>query len=363
MAISITEASSTIVNAVVTGFKDRERPTMFLQSFFPANFRRSKGVKFNVKRRGRPVAVDVARYSNGERVKMSYSDQKLFVPPFFNNSIMLNDHELYMNVVGMTATMNQGTLPAGQESLLQANLDLFREDIQEEMEDVQDMQVRAVELMCAQALKSGIITLENGDNVDYKRKAASTVDLGAGNYWTTGTVNPFGTLAAMCRFIRTEGMSGATEFDALVGIEALEALESNDIFQERMDLRNFNSGTMAMPSRPQQGAEWHGRMKCENFIVNIWTYDQYYDDPVTSTTTPYLDPKEVIVVSPDAVFSTEYCMVPQVLRADFTVPQTSEFLIQQFINEDKGTDEMKVKCAPLPILKSVDRVVTYQVVA
>lgn len=361
MALTQIEASSTVVNAIVEGYKDRTRPTTFLQGFFTQRFRPAKGVKFNVQRRGRPISVDVTRYSNGNRQKFSYSDQKLFVPPMFNDSVMLNDHELYMNVVGMVAAMNQGSV-GSNEALLQANLQMFTREIMEQMDEVKDMQIRSIELMCAQALRTGIVQLKNSDNIDFKRKSASIVDLGGGNYWTTGTVNPFGTLADMCRFCRTEGNSGATEFNALVGIEALEALESNDIFIERMDLRNFNSGGLSIPSRPQEGAEWHGRLKCENFVVNIWTYDQYYDDPDTGTTTAYLNPKEVIMIPGDAEFTVEFCLVPQLIK-NGSIPQTAEWLIQHFMDEDKGTDEMKIKCAPVPILKSVDRLATYQVVA
>jgi hypothetical protein len=364
MAIPISEASATLVNMIVEGHKDNAPATKFLQSFFASKFRPAFGVKFNVKRMGRPIAVDVQRYSsNGEVVKSSYSDQKLFIPPYFENSIMLNEHELYNNVVGMIATMNNGTLSPAQESLLTANLRMFRDDISEQLIDVQNMQYRSIELMCAQALKTGIITLSNADNVDFKRKAASKVDLGSGNYWATSTVNPFTTLETMCRFLRVEGMSGATKFPFLFGVTAWKDLRNNPFYIAQMDSLRSNQGSINPPSRPQEGAEYHGELTVGNYIIEVWTYDQYYDDATSGASTSYLDPKQVIGIAPDANFSIDYCLVPQIVNSDATIDQTAEFLIQQFVDKRSGKDEMVVKCAPIPILKSVDKVCTYKVVA
>jgi hypothetical protein len=364
MAISLSEASATVVYAIVAGHKDNAPATKFLQSFFPANFNRSHGVKFNIQRSGRPVAVDVTNFSNGEYYKNTLSDQKLYKPPYYKGNVLLNDHELYLNTVAMIATMNAGSLSPEMSNLLTANLQAFTREKGELLAKAQDAQYRAIELQAAKALRTGIITLANADNIDFKRKADSIVDLtSTTGYWTTNTVSPFTTLETMCRFIRKEGMSGATRFNALFGVGALNAMKNNTIFKERMDLNNFNSGTIQAPSRPQEGAEYHGQLNCGPYIVDVWTYDQYYDDPSTGTTTSYLDSTEVIVIAPDANFSTEFCLVEQVIRENGTIPQTSEFLIQQFINEEQGYDKITIKSAPVVMMKSIDKVATAKVIA
>jgi hypothetical protein len=361
MAIPVQDASNVFTDALVENVSDRTRPTAFLQGFFTSAFRPSKFAKIKVKRANKFVSVDVQRYADGTLYISSFSDEKKFLPPLHNGAMFLNDHELYDNIVGMIGAMSQGGLEGNQMALLQTQLQTAIAEMSQEIMDVQDTQLRAVELQCSEALRSGVITINADTNIDYKRKAASMVDLGAGNYWEDN-VDPFETLEAGCQFLRKVGNSGSSRFNGIFGSIALAKLKNNTVYKEQVDLRNQSGTTITAPERPQEGAEYHGQLSCGSYIVDVWGYDQYYTN-AAGVSTPYLDQTEVILIPTDAQFDLTFHQVPQVIRENATIPQTSEFLIQKFVNEEKGYEKMSVKCAPLAILTLVDRVFTVKVSA
>jgi hypothetical protein len=361
MAIGLSEATSVFTDSVVGSFRDPVAPTQFLQGFFNVTFKMSKYVTIKIKRSGRAVAVDVQRYSGGELVSNTTIDHKKFFPPFFHNLIALSDHELYDNVVGMIAAIESGVMPAGQANLLRANLKAITDDMNIDYMEIKNMQMRAIELMCAQCLRSGIVTLASDENIDYKRKAGSIVDLGGGSYWTDA-VDPFQTLEDQFTWIKENGNSGATEFDCIFGTSALNALKNNTIFKERNDLRNFDSGKLVAPTRPRDGAVYHGQMFCGEGIANIWTYNQFYDHPDTGASTPYMDSTEVVIIPTDAVLELVFCLVPNI-AAEGAPIQTEAFFLQSDIKPIEGVHQLHVKNASLPIPVSIDRLSTVKVVA
>jgi hypothetical protein len=362
MSIPVQDASAVFSNAVVARYNDRVPATNFLQGFFTAKFVPTKNAKIKVKRNGRFTSKDVERYSDGRWVKFSKTDEKIFEPPFYHDRCSLGDHELYDNVVGTIAASNMGTPPVGLAALFQANLNALMSDIDEDMDEVKQGQYRSIEKQCAQVIRSGIVTLDSGDAINFGRQAASIVDLGAGNYWATGTVDPFKTLEDGCQWIVENGNSGATTFDGLFGATALRDMKNNDVFIEKANSRRLKEVGMEAPKRQRNGATWHGVVDAGEYMVNVWSYPQYITDPDSGASSKYLDDKEVCLIPEDVVLDLSFHLVPQVVE-DGKIPQTSEFLLHRSVNQDKGSDEMAVKCAPLAKPVSIDRLYTVQVVA
>ncbi|MCV5968866.1 major capsid protein, partial [Lactococcus petauri] len=73
-----------------------------------------------------------------------------------------------------------------------------------------DMIIRAIRKQQADVLQTGIVTLNNGDNIDYKRLPSSMVNVSTGGvYWgTAATATPITDIRKGMDFLRNIGNSG-----------------------------------------------------------------------------------------------------------------------------------------------------------
>lgn len=355
MAISTQDASAVLTNALMVRYTERIRPTAFLQSFFTSAFKPTKNVRISVRRGTKKIAVDVQRYSDGQLNIMSFDDEKLFEPPHYHEYIILNNHALYDAMLGLISATNSGVVP-GDEAAFRANINAILSDWSDQLDLIIDKIYRAVEKMCADIMDTGKILLTNHDSIDFKRKAGSLVAYAAGNDWSVNTVDPYETMKTACQWIRKNGNSGATTFDMIVGDEALSALLSNDLFVEKMDTRRMDLGMIGMAQQGAEGSTYHGQVSAGSYLVRIWGYDQYYNDG--SSDVPYVNPKKAIFIPADKQFDLAWALVPNLIKS---APQTGEFLIKEYMNEEKAMHRMDVKAAPLPVPTSIDRLYTIQV--
>lgn len=347
MAIPIQDARNVFTKMIVAVYKEQVSVTSFLRSFFPTVEKMSKEISIEVQRGLEKVAVDVERGTNGNRNTFSKSTEKTFVPPFYWEYLTANEHRLYDIAIGM---QNENAFTQLTAELAE---DLFK--LQQKIE-------RAYELQCAQVLETGIVQLNAGVNIDFKRKALSLVDLGSGNYWTTGTNSPYVTLETGAKFIRQVGKSQGTIYNVLMGSEAYEAFESNTIVQNRADVRNFNMDAISEPQRNSVGGTYQGMVASGSFKFRIWTYPEFYDD-ATNTSTPYLNPKKIIILPESPKFNLVFAAVPQLLDENGNAAQKGAYLVQDFIDTRATAHEMHIKSAGVAVPVAIDQIWTCQVVA
>ena len=86
---------------------------------------------------------------------------------------------------------------------------------------------RAYELQCSQVFTTGIVQLTNGDNIDFKRKAASMVVKEAAEYWSVDGIDPRADMKAGADFLRKIGKCTDSEFIVNLGAKALTDLLAN----------------------------------------------------------------------------------------------------------------------------------------
>ncbi|MBL4809482.1 MAG: major capsid protein, partial [Phycisphaerales bacterium] len=244
MAIPIQDARSLFTKMVVAVYKEQVSTTSFLRSFFPTKETMSKEISIEVQRGFEKVAVDVERGTNGNRNTFSKSTEKSFVPPFYWEYLTANEHRLYDVAIGMRDSNSFSELAS------QTAMDLFA--LRQKIE-------RAYELQCSQVFDTGIVQLNAGVNIDFKRKAASLVDLSA-NPWTTGTNDPYKDLENGAKFIRQVGKSQGGVYNVIMGSKALSAFLSNTIVKERADIRNFSLDSVRAPQRNSVGGTLHGEV-------------------------------------------------------------------------------------------------------
>lgn len=348
MNISTTDARALFTKMLIDVYKERTTPTSFLRSFFKVKESTTKEISIEVQRGTEMIAVDVERGTEGNRNKFSKSTEKIFVPPYFREYFDATELDLYDRLFGSTE-IGMGIFTA------------FMDSVADKMRMLQDKIERAYELQCAQVLETGIVTLINGDNIDFKRKTASMVNKGAGNYWATGTVDPYADLEAGCTFMRQKGKAMGGTFNAIMGSLAYAALLNNTIFKAANNLFNLRLDSVTKPQRESVGGTLHGQIVCGSYLVNLWTYPEYYDT-ATVQNNSYINPKKVIMLPEDPRFALAFAAVPQLLT-DGAAPKKGAFVFGDYIDERNAKHIFDVKSAGVAIPVGVDQIYTVQVVA
>lgn len=348
MAIPASQVRALFTQMLIDVYQERIRTTSFLRSFFPTKKVSTRYVSIEVERMGEKIAVDVVRGTEGNRNIFAKSTQKIFEPPFYREFFDATQLDLYDRVLGSQM---------GDNSALFAQL---MDEVADKLGALQDKIERSQELMCAQILETGIVTTKSGDNIDYKRKAASMVNLGSGQYFIQNA-DPFEKFAAGAQFLRTVGRSGEAMFVALLGEQAMADLLKNTVFLGRQDLVSLRLDLVREPIRNSVGAAYHGTITARSWQIQLWTYPQFYDD-ATDTTTTYWNTKKVAMFPSNPRFKMAFAAVPQLIEPGGKAPVQEAYVVGNFRNKRKAVDEFDIQTAPLPIPTAVDQIYTFQAV-
>lgn len=348
--ISQTDARNLFTKRIIDVYQERIRPTAFIRSFFPGVFSPTKEVSVEVVRGFEKVAVDVVRGSEGHFNRFSKSTEKIYVPPFWREYFTATELDIYDRVLGAQGTDN---------TMLFTTL---LNTVADKIGQLQDKIERAKEIQCAQVIRTGIVTMTNGDNIDFKRKAASIVDLaGTSGYWTTGSNDPFTAFKAAGDFMRAVGKYGSKRFIAIMGDGAFTAFQKNDVFKASMNLFNMQLNTMFPPLEAAQGSVFHGVLSAGPYRFEIWTYPEVYDDPTTGNSTDYIADREVIILPPKPRFHYASCIVPQLAMTEGgapIAPQTGEYVYGEYLDHRRAKHDFDVQSSGVPVPVAIDQMYT-----
>jgi hypothetical protein len=361
MAISTADIRGLFTKTLIDVYQERIRPTQFLRSFFTPETVPTKTVSIEVERMGEKVAVDVVRGTEGNRNSFSRSTEKIFEPPLFREYFDITNLDLYDRVLGSMGSANKPLFTALLNSAA------------ERLGYLQDKIERAKELQCAQVFLTGVVTLKNGTNIDYKRKSGSIV-VAPGDYFATNT-DPFAVFAKGCDFLRKVGRSGDGTFNAILGTQALADLLANTKFTARQNYFNMSLDAVVAPVRNAVGATFHGIITAGAYKVQLWAYPQFYDlavvdgsgNPVndasgnpTYTSTPYMDPKQVVMFPTMPRFKFAHAAVPQLIGEPGQLPSQGEYVVGEFLDTRKAKHDYDIQSAPLAVPVAVDQIYTFQ---
>lgn len=349
--ISVTDARGLFTKTLIDVYQERPPKTAFLRSFFPTEMSSTKEISIEVERGFEKVAVDILRGSEGNRNSFSRSTEKIFVPPLFREYFDATQLDLYDRVLG-----SQGN---AQAPLFVALMN----KIADRISLLQDKIERAYELQCAQAMITGIVTMKNGNNIDFKRKAASLVDLtSAGGYFSANS-DVFAQFQAACDFLRSVGKSGDGTFNAICGSTALTNLLANTVFTTRQNLFNMALDNVITPVRGALGMTYHGTLTAGAYKIQLWAYPQFYDDITTGVSTPYIDPKKVVIIPTKPRFKMAFAAVPQLIGEPGQLPLQGDYLVGEFIDNRKAVHDFDIQSAGLAIPVAIDQIYTMKACA
>jgi len=347
MKISTVDARALYTKALIDAYQERITPMSFLRSFFPAVEESTFELSIEVERGTEKVAVDVIRGTEGNRNEFAKSSEKIFVPPFYREFFDATQLSLYDRMFAADSIASQ-TFAA------------FVNQIADKMREIQNKIERRYELQCAEVLTTGIVTLNKGINIDFKRKAGSLVD-NSGSPWTNNAIDPFAQLQAGAQFIREKGKSQGGTLNAILGDSALNAFLNNTIVKERADIRNFSLDALNTPQKNAVGGTLHGIVSAGSYSIRLWSYPEVYD--VAGVSTPYIDPKKVIILPDNPRFKLGFAAVPQLIDEENPTPIKGAFIYGDYKDKRAATHDYDVKSAGVAIPVAVDQIYTAKVIA
>lgn len=350
MSIPVQDAQSIYTKGLLAVYSEKPVVKKWLTSFFKPKFTMTKEVSIEVQRGSEFVAVDVHRFSDGNRNTFDKATEKIFVPPLFDEYLTVNEHRLYEQAINGIASGNY--LFFKQMTADQA----------EQLMKMRDKIERAIELMCAQIFDNGIVQLNAVTDIDFKRKAGSIVAYNAANAFNIDTVDPRKVIATGCKWIRENGKYQSGTFNLILGETAMQALINNAFIKGSSDIRDYKLGDIHAPEMIPLGATSHGVLTAGSYNVFLWTYPEMYQNSAGSMIN-YVNDKKIILLPTTAQFDLAFAAVPQLIRPDGSIPQTAEYLIREVFDEDKGQHKVKIMAAPLPVPTKIDMIYTIQVIS
>lgn len=347
-SIPASEARHMFTSMLIDILKERPMVFSFLRSFFPTKESATKYLTIDTSRGYEHIAKDVVRGSEGNFNKFSLGTEKKFEPPYYREWFNVTEIDLYDRMTG-----------AGDVD--DFVFSQFLENVRDKVMGIINKVERSIELQCAQVLQTGIVTLNSGDNIDFKRLALSMVNL-TGAYWTTTTVDPITSLQTGCDFLRGTGKSQGVTINGIFGAAAWNALINNPIFSSKADVRRFDLAAIRTEQRNSVGGTLLGQITVGSYLMDCWGYTEGYDD-AGNAFVKYVNDKNVILLPENPQFKLGFAAVPQVFGTEGGPVVAGQYLIGEKIDAFDGVHKMDVKSAPLAIPTAVDQIYTIQAVA
>lgn len=350
MKLSSVDAKNRFTKRLLAAYRERPEVMAFFQSFFKEVVESTFALSIEVERGTEKIAVDVLRGTEGNRNNFDVTSEKMFIPPFYREFFDATQLSLYDRMFG-SSELPPEALFAGFINQLADKMAMCRDKIK-----------RRYELQCAQVFLDGIVTLEKGINIDFKRKAASMQDLSA-TPWTDSNNNPFTMIENGAKFLRNYGKSQGGSVNVIFGENAWNAFLYNNKVTSRADIRNFNLDNITGPQKNSVGANLNGVVTTGNHNAFLWTYPEIYENAAGDHVN-YMDPDKIIVL-PTATpkFILGFAAVPQLIDETNPVPRKGAFIYGDYKDERNATHDYDVKSAGVAIPVAVDQIYTAKVVA
>lgn len=343
--IPVDQVRAALTNATVAIYKERPVVKSFLRSFFPVTTATSKYISIEVQRGTETMAVDVIRGAGSNKNQVTRSTRKTFLPPYFKESFNMNELDVY------------------DTALLSASPDLLRNlaaDAAEETQKIIDKIDRSYEKQCADAMLSGIISVNAGDNIDFRRKAASIVDTSS-EYFSNNSNDPDLAFIRAGKFLREQGKINANgRYCVILGEGAFQALINNTIFQNKHDRKNIDLGAILPAQMSTSGASYHGYISVGSYVYDLWTYPEVYADS-NGTLTPYIDDDKMIVTSYTPNFNFTYAQVPQLIGYVSPMTIRQGFYMMEYLDPRNLNHVVDIMTAGVANPYAIDQVFTQKV--
>lgn len=361
MAISIIEHNAAMTSKIVGAFDEQITVAAGFSQWFPRETTPTYYIDIHTRRGTRKIAPDVVRFTEGIPTKLSNVTHDKFLPPYYELEYYFNRDEVYMNALSFGTMTNPGTnrmiARNAFENLLEQRL----------------MIERSIRRQMAGVLQTGIITLVNGDNINFRRRAESMVDIATdgGVYWNNSTTaTPLADIATGAAFLRNIGTASGNELNLIARSNVIANLMATTQVKDAADLRWIERVNIGFPQFTEStGFTFNGQIAAGDFRVNLWSYDEFYEDE-NEVTQYYMDEGNVVLLPANfegkTVFGGLYGMKDATVEGvDTRIPaiMEKEYSIRGFSDEKTMSSGLIQSSAPIVLPITVDRIYTMKVLA
>lgn len=362
MAISIIDHSAKLTSKIVGKFEEMIPVRAGFSGWFPRETTPTYEIDVEVQRDNDLIAVDVVRFTEGNKNKMTRATEHKYIPPYFKE-----DYDFQRDQVYMTAVSLGGLGNANANRMIATNAIKAVNKNRDKVE-------RAIRKQQADVLQTGIVSLVNGDSIDYKRKAASMVNVDTlGEFWSvSATADPMGDIRKGMDFLRNVGNSGGSSVNVVMRSAALEAfLATTQIKgQGAYVVQQIERINIGMPQFTEAtGFALHGQIAAGDFKVNLWTYNEKYTD-ANGTTQYYLAENLVVMIPDDFQGKTVFGGLVDLqtntvagVSTETPVLVEAEYLIRSYSDKKTVSSTLELSSAPLVVPFTIDKIYTMQVLA
>ena len=171
---------------------------------------------------------------------------------------------------------------------------------------------RSIELQASQVLQTGTLTLtDDAGNTAYTLdfKAKNTHIATVGTKWDQSGADPIKDLNGLADYIRADGLVDPKTI--IFGAKAWDAFIQDTKVQNAVKKDGLGLGNLS-PRLVNKGGKYMGYLESGAYRYDLWVYNGRYQAFNSSTSTPFVDEKKVIMLADveDLDFRLVYGGVP-----------------------------------------------------
>lgn len=256
--------STTALNRTVEDL--RRSPSFFLGLFFGSiEVSDTEDIKFDVENNRPRISPFVSPLVEGQLVESAGYITKSFSPAYVKDKRVHNPNKAFKRTIGEKIGGN--VTPANR----------LARAVARDLADQQEMLTRRKELMAAEALRTGKVTV-TGEKyptvvVDFGRDPALTVVKTTGTKWGEDGVDPWSDVEGWSLLVFQK--SGAAPTDVIMDVAAWQKFRLSPTFDKLVDKRRLSDIDMVRYAAViASGGQFQGRIGNQN----IWLFENSYID-------------------------------------------------------------------------------------
>lgn len=316
-----------VLTRVVTSL--RPPAPFLLNSFFQAiQTEQSEEIHFDVDKGRRRLAPFVSPVVAGQVVQSEGYTTNSFRPAYIKDRRVFDANRPFKRAMG--ESIGGSYSPEQRMGLV----------LRSELEDQLGMLTRRQEVMAAEVLRTGKITVE-GDLypkkvVDFGRHADLTpAALTSTARWGQSAAKPLENLQDWS--LKVTQHSGATATTVIMDAKSYAVFAADPAVKELLD--RFRGQTALNPTVVGEGGRFMGTIG----DFDIWVYAGWYENPTTGALTPYLPDGTVIITSPDLEGVRAYGAIKDEAAGYQALP----FFSKSWVEQDPAVRYLLLQSAPL----------------
>lgn len=317
--------------------------TTFIRDTFFPGFETfpTKHVVMDFYKNKQRVAPFVAEGSRPINIRREGYRTEFYTPPFINISVPYD--------TDLLQTRLPGEQVFGGMSPEERALAMMQQDYQE----LDDMIVRREEVMAAELLQYGTVTVTGyvddsatqvrTDTIDYGFE--NVINLTGSSQWDQPDADPYADLEAAANLVRQGGYNPEV---VVLGEEAARRLLQNEKILKLLDVRNAFFGEINPQLNLQNGNGYAYLGRLAGLGLDLYQYLAWYYDETTNSMKPYVEKNKVIVGARDIgeMLYGANTIIPEDSINFVTVegPRVAKVVV----NRDTDTKSLVVKSRPIP---------------